>query len=263
MAQMQDTTQVEVKINNYDMYESNTTPHIVPATDVDFATVVKDVSTKWTATPQIKLIWTTRDNYEKIVSDSVKMLKEQNYLIVPILNYKSVFSSYMENKDQIEGWNRVFRVIFHSIIDIGGVLSQNKNKAFTIIMNCNLETVNLLTSNQLTLEQIMITRHILGKLIDPGNMWLGSKGMQLALIENDTTYSLIARKPGHQGRLNPDSSFKYLELLKSKPQILKSTTEVCQEELEEDTKEIEQDEIMIQEQLDLVKLELSKIEEES
>lgn len=31
----------------------------VPAADADFATVVKDVATKWTATPAITLLWTT------------------------------------------------------------------------------------------------------------------------------------------------------------------------------------------------------------
>jgi hypothetical protein len=270
MVQIQDTTQVEVKINNYDMYESNTTPHeikgIINSTITFNKLKIKyDVEEKYNylcvkifteiknekAWRQFKLIWTTRENYEKIVSDSVKMLKEHNYLIVPILNYKSVFSSYMDNKDQIEGWNRVFRIIFHSIIDIGGVLSKNKNRAFTIIMNCNLETVNLLKSNQLTLEQIMITRHILGKLIDPGNLWLGSHGMQLVLIQNDTTYSLVARKPGNQGKLNPDSSLKYIELLKPRTEVLKSV-------------EDEQDDKQLQEQLEEVSaklLELSQKED--
>ncbi|MBC7525808.1 MAG: hypothetical protein H7239_15395, partial [Flavobacterium sp.] len=31
----------------------------VPAADADFATVIKDVATKWTATPAITLLWTT------------------------------------------------------------------------------------------------------------------------------------------------------------------------------------------------------------
>jgi hypothetical protein len=244
MEQIQDTNQIEVKINNYDMYETNTTPYeikgIINSTVsfnklklkytvqekynylcVKIFTEIKD-DKRWR---QFKLIWTTRDNYEMIVSESVKMLKEKNYLIVPILNYKSVFASYMDNKEQIEGWNRVFRVLFHSIIDIGGVLSKNKNRAFTTIMNCNLETANLLQSNQLTLEQIMITRHILGKLIDPGNLWLGSHGMQLTLIQNDTTYSLVARKPGNQGKLNPESLIKYLELLKPKTVVNSETVD--------------------------------------
>ena len=46
-----------------------TSKSIVPATDVDFATVVKDVSTKWTATPQIKLIWTTPAEFTTKAND--------------------------------------------------------------------------------------------------------------------------------------------------------------------------------------------------
>ena len=35
----------------------------VPAADADFATVVKDVATKWTSTPEIKLLWTTATEF--------------------------------------------------------------------------------------------------------------------------------------------------------------------------------------------------------
>lgn len=41
----------------------------VPAADADFATVVKDVATKWTASPKITLLWTTSAAFSAKATD--------------------------------------------------------------------------------------------------------------------------------------------------------------------------------------------------
>ena len=50
----------------------------VPAADADFATVIKDVATKWTATPEIKLLWTTESEFSTKATSFNTELSKRN-----------------------------------------------------------------------------------------------------------------------------------------------------------------------------------------
>jgi len=220
-----------VKISSSDLLEFNTTPfeikNIIDGNlsfnklrekhnidnkynylGVKIETINKDEK-KWR---NFKLVWMTKEDSNMIISESINNLRINDNVIIPILNYRLVFESYM-NKEQTEGWSMIFKVIFHTIIELGGVLSQNRFKAFTQIMEIQTKVANLLKDNPLNLDQILITRHLIGKLIDPSNLWLGSKGMQLVLVEKNNKYSLVARKPGKEGFLANNSEYKYIEIL--------------------------------------------------
>lgn len=135
----------------------------------------------------------------------------------PSLNKYELFEYILNRSDHVVNvWTYdIFLPLLFYMIRNNRVICQNKDKAFTVLMEVTEEQASTLVSNQIEVEVVRRIRRVLGQIIDPRHEWLGAKGTFLTIAHNKYTnkYCLVARKPNHEGYLSSESCLHYLDIV--------------------------------------------------